>query len=56
MMRDVLAAELVGFAVIGIYRTAYTVKSVGAANDRPRLVRGLIQELDEVLKDKIRRR
>ena len=54
ILREAQSADLVGIAWIGIYRRGYMVEAAGAANDRAQLVRGLIPELDELMRERLR--
>lgn len=50
------AGQVVGIAYIALSAGSYMVDSVGEANERPTLTRGMIRELDDLLSARIRRR
>lgn len=60
-LRELLQAaergELVGLAFVALSARNFTVDAVGQANERPTLARGMLQVLDDLLRDrqKIRR-
>lgn len=55
LLGEALSAELVGVAFIAIYREGYSVDAIGEADTRAPLTRGLVQVLEDLLRDRMRR-
>jgi hypothetical protein len=55
-LRDLLEAaergELVGIALVEIYRKQYTVDAVGQADARPTMTRVMMEDLRDLLRDR----
>lgn len=53
LLEDAKAGKVVGLAYIALAPKSYTVNSVGQANIRPTLTRGMIRVLDDLMRDRI---
>lgn len=56
LLDSALKAEIVGLAYAALSQTDYTVNAVGEVDRRLTLARGILKDLDELLRDRKQRR